>query len=113
MNADDEPVRFSDATRWLTRVSSYPAALAEAPSSVAVVVDDFAYDLHLGDVAHTIDVHEGVPYRSAAVEQGVDVYVVDGVDPRRSPADALDEAARNGRLLGARVAAYGVDRISD
>ena len=75
-------------------------------------MDRFAYDLHLSDIGHTTDVHDGADYVDAA-RSGVGLYVVDGLDPRRSKPAEVDAAARDGRLLGARVDAFEVDHLSE
>lgn len=111
--AGGEQMHFGGAKDWLAKVSSYPGVLGEGRPTVALVVDGFAYDLHLGDLAFTTDTHEGTPYRDAAVTSGVDVYITDDLDPRRSKPEDFNEAAKRGKLLGAHVLAYAVDKLSD
>lgn len=111
--AGGDPMNFGGTKDWFTKVSAYPADLGPGRPAVALVVDGFAYDLHLGDLAFTTDTHEGDAYRDAAVASGVDVYVTDEVDPRRSKPEDFDAAARNGKLLGAHIAAYAVDRLAE
>ncbi|BAN02752.1 hypothetical protein [Ilumatobacter coccineus] len=112
--ADDEALSFGAAKNWFASSPSFPHELSEARPAVALVVDAFAYDLHLGDVAFATDVHDGEAFRDAATAHGVDVYVAGGdIDPRRSADDDLSDAASSKLLLGARVTAYAVDRLSD
>lgn len=112
--ADDEPLSIGAAKNWFGRAASFPADLSDARPAVALVVDAFAYDLHLGDLAYATDTHDGESFRDAATAHDVDVYVVGGdVDPRRTSDDELNDAAASQPVLGARVAAYAVDRLSD
>jgi len=77
-----------------------------------VVLDDFMFVLYVGGLgAEFAGIHDGAEFTAAATDGPVAVYVTDGVDVRRSrPAD-LDEAAANGRLLGASVAAFVVQSL--
>ena len=109
--ADGDAMALRELANWLPVVDDFPASLRPASSSVSVVLDRFAYDLHLSDVGHATDVHTGDVFADAA-RSGVDVYVVDGVDPRRCPADDLREAAGHERMVGAGVAAFEVDVLS-
>lgn len=106
-------MNFGGVKDWFAKASTYPADLAEGRPAVALVVDGFAYDLHLGDLGFATDTHEGDKYRDAAVAFGVDVYITDDVDPRRSKPEDFAAAAKSGKLLGAHVAAYAVDRLSE
>lgn len=80
---------------------------------MSIVLDEFGYELHLGDTgaSHRGD-HHGRDFVAAAVAHGVDVRIVDTVrtevDLRRTSADDLVDAAEAGALFGARVRAYGV-----
>ncbi|MFT4655846.1 MAG: hypothetical protein ACJAXA_002777 [Candidatus Aldehydirespiratoraceae bacterium] len=111
--ADGGQPTWGDMKRWMSLVGDYPAPLRDSSSAVALVVDGFAYDLHLGDVAHTTDTHDGVAFRSAAVTDGVAVYVAKELDPRRSKPVDFIAAAKAGQLIGARVAAFKVDALPD
>jgi hypothetical protein len=111
--ADGGPPAWGDLKRWMSPVDGYPAQLRDSSSAVALVVDGFAYDLHLGDVAHTTDTHDGEAFRSAAVADGVAVYVAKELDPRRSKPEDFVAAAEAGHLIGARVAAFSVDALQD
>lgn len=109
-DADGAELQIGTVGKWLRRVTSYPARLVDADASAALVLDGFAWDLHLGDVAHATDTHDGHDFLAAATTEGkVSVYVVAGADPRRGGPDALDEAAGSGDLFGADVGAYAVD----
>jgi hypothetical protein len=108
-SADDaEPARVADVVRVLGALTTYPAEFVAAPSSVALVLDDFAFDLHLGDRWTATGTHDGAEFKALAVEFGVEVVIAAGVDVRRSGPNELAEAAADGRLAGARVAAFGV-----
>jgi hypothetical protein len=111
--ADGDQPTWGDVKRWMSPVGEYPARLRDSSSAVALVVDGFAYDLHLGDVSHTTDTHDGDAFRSAAVTDGVAVYVAKQLDPRRSKPDDFVAAAKAGQLIGARVAAFRVDALPD
>ncbi|MFK8024683.1 MAG: hypothetical protein AB8G26_12050 [Ilumatobacter sp.] len=111
-NADGEPLPLRELMRWLPAIRSYPAQPEAASPSVSLVVDRFAYDFHVSDIGHATDVHDGDDFVASA-RDGVEVYVVDGVDPRRSKLDALREAAQVGNLLGAVVASFEVDHLSE
>ncbi len=81
-----------------------------ADGAIALVLDRFAWDLHLCDLGHATDTHDGDTFFEAAASTGdVTVYVVDGLDPRRSKPDDVGAAARSGGLAGALVSAFAVD----
>lgn len=110
VDPDGAPLSFRSVSRWLHRVDSYPAAATPADAAVAIVLDRFAWDLHLGDVGHSSDTHDGDPFLEAARDSGtVTVYVIRGLDPRRSKPDEIAAAARSGDLVGALVSAFPVD----
>ena len=100
---------------WLRAVTDLDlASLADAPTTAAIVIDRFALRLHLdadaaaGEVTVT---HDGDAFHDAAVERGVAVQVLAGVDPRRSSSGDRLAAARRGHAVGARIAAYAVQSI--
>lgn len=110
VDADGAVMGFGAVKRWLRPIETLPSDLADADRSASVVLDRFAYDLYLSDVGHTTDVHDGDAFHAAArTHGGVDVYVVDGVDPRRSNAEDLTVAAADGRMVAGVVAAFTVD----
>jgi len=101
---------FGAVKRFLRPIETLPSDLVAAARGASVVLDRFAYDLYLSDVGHTTDVHDGDEFQTAArTHGGVDVYVVDGVDPRRSSAEQLAFAATDGRMIAGVVAAFTVD----
>lgn len=109
-DADAEPMRFDSVAKWWRRVGRYPDELDVGDPGLSLVLDGFAWDLHLGDVGHATDTHDGPTFLNAATADGtVAIYVVDGTDPRRCSVEDLDAAARNGHVIGARVAAFPVD----
>ena len=96
--------------RWLTRTDAYPAAPAWADSAVAIVLDRFAWDLHLADIGHATDTHDGDAFFDAARSTGsVVIFVVDGIDPRRSKPEDINAAARSGDIVAGLVTAFPVD----
>ncbi len=105
------PPRWDDVPGVLGSLTAYPVELVDAPSSVALVLDDFAFDLHLGDRLMATGTHDGPEFKALAVEHGVDVVIAADVDVRRSGPDELAAAATDGRLAGARVAAFGVQLL--
>ena len=110
IDADGNGLPIRAVSKWLRRVDSYPAAPTTAGDAVAVVLDRFAWDLHLADVGHATDTHDGDTFFEAAVSTGhITVYVVSGVDPRRSKPEEIDAAVRNGEVVGAVVTAFPVD----
>ncbi len=110
VDADGDALAVARISTWLPRAAAYPTDLRAASSGVALVLDRFAWDLHLGDLGHATDTHDGDVFFDAAVSSGtVDIYVVAGLDPRRSSADDLAAAAGAGDLVGARVPAFPVD----
>ena len=110
VDAAGDASSIAEVGRWLRRVDTFPAPLDDADASCALVFDRFAWDLHLGDVAHATDTHDGDDFFDAAIAVGtVAVYVVDGADPRRAGADALVTAAQHGDVVGATVRAFAVD----
>jgi len=102
---------WAEVTRRFGSVTSYPASLGAGPSSIALVLDDFAFDLHVDDRFVATGTHDGVTFRNLAVEHGVSVYLARNVDVRRSTPSDLDAAAAKGHLVGSRVAAFGVDTL--
>lgn len=111
-DADGEQMRFRGMKQWFRPVGAFPVPAPDVGSGVSIVLDRFAWDLHLSDIGHSTDVHDGGPFLDAARSHGgVDVYVVDGVDPRRSKPDELEAAASTGRMLAGTVATYEVDAL--
>ncbi len=111
-SADEaRPARWADVVGVLGSLTTYPAALVAAPSSVALVLDDFAFDLHLGDRWTATGTHDGPEFKALAVEHGVEVLVAADVDVRRSGPSDLAAAAADGRLAGGHVAAFGVQML--
>ncbi len=111
-DVDGAPMTYDAVAKRLGRVVAYPGSPAPADPSVAVALDRFAFDLHLADVGLATDTHDGPEFFEAADTSGViTVYIVDGVDPRRSKPEDIDAAARAGRVLGGLVAAYPVDAL--
>jgi hypothetical protein len=102
---------WADVARRFGSVRCYPAALDAAPSSIALVLDDFAFDLHVDDRFVATGTHDGVTFREIAVEHGASVYLARNVDVRRSTPADLDAASAKGHLVGSRVAAFGVDTL--
>ncbi len=112
VDADEKTLSFKAVTKWFRRVDTYPASVGVADPSVALVLDRFAWDLHLGDVGHATDTHDGDTFFEAAVATGaVAIYVTSELDPRRSKPDEVADAARAGNLGGALVAAFTVDAL--
>ncbi len=107
----DRRVLWTDIASRFGSLSTYPATLGAAPSQIALVLDDFAFDLHIGDRFVATGTHDGVTFRRLAVDHGVDVYLANGVDVRRSAPRDLAAAATDGRLVGSRVTAFGVDTL--
>ncbi|MEP1125187.1 MAG: hypothetical protein ABJH68_14980 [Ilumatobacter sp.] len=111
-DVDGNPMSFGAVRSRLGRVTAYPCSPVPADPSVAVVLDRFAFDLHLADVALASDTHDGPDFFAAACTMGtIAVFVVDGVDPRRSKPDDIDAAARTDQLAGGLVVAYPVDAL--
>lgn len=104
-------VRWADVARRFGSVTGYPAVLDAAPASIALVVDDFAFDLHVDDQFVATGTHDGATFREIAIDQGVAVYLARDVDVRRSTPAVLAAAAADGRLVASRVAAFGVDAL--
>lgn len=112
VDPDGEPLSFGTVSKWLHRVDSYPAAVAAADAAVAIVLDRFVWDLHVADLGHSTDTHDGDPFLDAARASGtVTIHVVCGVDPRRSKPDEIAAAARSGDVVGAVVSAFPVDVV--
>lgn len=110
VDAEGTPMHFGGLKQWFGVVDTQGADVADAHPGASVVLDRFAYDLHLSDIGHTTDVHEGEAFHTAARTNGaVRVFVVDGVDPRRSTSADLEAAATAGRMIGGAVAAFTVD----
>ena len=110
IDPDGQGLTFRAVAKWLRRAGSYPSMASSVDEAVAVVLDRFAWDLHLADIGHATDTHDGDEFFDAAVSTGhITVYVVDGVDPRRSKPEDLDAAARGGDVVVAVVAAFPVD----
>ena len=100
-----------DAGAWARRVDAYPpSALTSANSSVSLVIDGFGFVLYAGDDELTGD-HAGDEFVDLAVDHGVEVFAVSGLDLRRARADALADAAAAGSVRGALVTAYRVDTL--
>jgi hypothetical protein len=111
-DADGNALTFRAVTRWLRRVDAYPSSVGSADAAVALVIDRFAWDLHLADVGHATDTHDGDTFFDAAVSTGsVAIYVVSGLDPRRSKEDEVNSAAAAGHVAGSLVAAFAVDAL--
>ena len=104
-------VPWADVARRFRVVTSYPDVLTTGPSSIALVLDDFAFDLHVDDRFVATGTHDGIAFRDLAVEQGVSVYLARNLDVRRSTPADLDAAAVRGHLVGSLVAAFGVDTL--
>lgn len=102
---------WAEVTRRFGSVTSYPASPGAGPSSIALVLDDFAFDLHVDDRFVATGTHDGITFRKIAVEHGVSVYLARSLDVRRSMPSDLDAAAAKGHLVGSRVAAFGVDTL--
>lgn len=112
VDADGEPMRFGGLKQWFRPVAGFPAAAPPSRPGASIVLDRFAYDLHLSDIGHSTDVHDGDPFVDAARSHGsVDVFVVEGVDPRRSKAEEIAAAAASGKMLGGTVASFEVDAL--
>lgn len=112
VDPDGETLSFRTVSRWLHRVDSYPAAVDSADPAVAIVLDRFVWDLHIADLGHSTDTHDGDPFLDAARESGtVTIHVVRGLDPRRSKPDEIAAAARSGDVVGATVSAFPVDVV--
>lgn len=112
VDADDEPMRFGGLKQWLRPVTTFPVVAPDGRPGVSIVLDRFAYDLHLSDIGHSTDVHDGGPFFDAARSHGsVDVFVVDGADPRRSKAEEISAAAGSGKMVGGTVVSFEVDAL--
>ena len=110
IDPDERPLAFRAVSQRLQRVEAYPSVVSDADASVALVLDRFAWDLHLADVGHATDTHDGDTFFEAAASRGhVTVYVVSGLDPRRSKPEQIDAAARAGDVVGALVTTFPVD----
>lgn len=110
VDPDQEQLTFRALSKWLHRVDSYPTAVAVADAAVAIVFDRFAWDLHLGDVGHASDTHDGDAFFEAVRDSGtVTIHVVRGLDPRRAKPEEIVAAARSGDVVGAVVSAFPVD----
>lgn len=111
-DVDGAPMSFGAVSKRLGRVTAYPCSPTPSDPSVAVALDRFAFDLHLADVGLATDTHDGNDFFEAARAAGViAVFVVDGVDPRRSKPEDMDAAACVGKVAGGLVAAYPVDAL--
>jgi len=109
--ADDGELSFSAARQWFDPVAVYPSDASPAPRA-SLTLDRFVYDLHLGDVAHQTDTHDGDVFLDAALTHGhVTVLIVDEIDPRRSKPDEIDAAAKARQVIGGSVAVYVVDSV--
>lgn len=98
--------------RWFRRVDGHRTGpLGPADDSASLVVDDFAFVLYVGP-AELSGVHDGDEFRAVAAAGRVDVYVVDGIDPRRARPDDFSEAASAGRLVAGAVRAYPVTTVN-
>jgi hypothetical protein len=112
LDADGEPMRFGDLKRWFRPVATFSDAVAPALEGVSMLLDRFAYDLHLSDIGHSTDVHDGDVFVDAArSHDGIDVFLVEAVDPRRSKPEELSAAAVQKRLLGGTVPFFEVDML--
>ena len=83
-----------------------------AAATVVVDVRDLA--LYVDDPSHGIEVttdHDGERFVEVALDDGVVVELVTGVDVRRLREPALTEAAATGRMASATVTAYRVDSV--
>lgn len=115
--ADESEPTFAAVRKWFTSLTAYPAEAAEAAEAArapraSLTLDRFVYDLHLGDVAHQSDTHDGDSFLEAARDHGeVTVLVVDDIDPRRSKPDEIDAAAKAGTVVGGLVDAFVVDSV--
>lgn len=109
--ADESEPTFAAVRKWFTSLTAYPAEAAPAPRA-SLTLDRFVYDLHLGDVAHQSDTHDGDSFLDAARDHGqVTVLIVDDIDPRRSKPDEIDAAAKAGAVVGGLVDAFVVDSV--
>ncbi|MEM9745986.1 MAG: hypothetical protein AAF945_04770 [Actinomycetota bacterium] len=100
------------AGRWARRVDAYPpSALPAANSTVSLVVDGFGFVLYAGDHDELTGDHDGDEFVDLAVDHGVEVFAVSGLDLRRARLDVLADAAAAGALRGAVVRAYRVDTL--
>ena len=110
--ADGDPLSFAAAQRFFSKVDAYPAKVEPAPR-VSLTLDRFVYELHLGDVAHQSETHDGDAFVEAAVADGhVTVLVADQVDPRRSKLEEIDTAAGEGLVVGGSVTVFVIDVIT-
>ena len=110
VDVDGAPMTLRSIARLLPRADTYPASPVSADSAVAIVLDRFAWDLHLADVGHATDTHDGDAFFDAALSTGsVAIVVVDGIDPRRSQPEDIDAAARSGDVAAGQVTAFPVD----
>lgn len=110
VDPDGKALAFGAVTRWLPQADSFIAPVDDAAPGTALVLDRFAWDLHLGDIGHATDVHDGDSFFAAATSgRPARIYVVDGLDPRRCPPAEIEAAARAGSLAGALVTAFAVD----
>ena len=108
-SADGEhEVRWVEVARGFGSLTSYPAALDEAPGSIALVLDGFAFDLHVGDRFVATGTHDGAAFRDIAVDHGVAVYLTRNVDVRRSTPDGARGCGRCRQRR--RVTRHGVRR---
>ena len=103
--------RWAEVTRRFGSVTSYPASLGAGPSSIALVRDNFAFDLYVDDRFVATGTHDGTTFRNLAVEHGVSVYLTQNIDVRRSTPSDFDAAAARGHIVGSRVAAFGVNTL--
>ena len=100
--------------RWFVRGVYRSGTLKRAPSSAAIVLDDFSFVLYLDRDDRQYEIsgtHDGSRFVEAARRGDVDVYLTAGVDVRRAAPEGFAEAARDGRIAGASVAAFVVDTI--
>lgn len=106
---DLEPFR-----QWFVRGGYRSEPLRRARSSASLVLDGFSFVLYLDGADRQFDItgtHDGERFVDAARCGHLDVYLTTGVDVRRATPEVFDEAARNGRLVGASVAAFVVDMV--
>jgi hypothetical protein len=112
IDPDGNALTFRGVSRWMRRVGEYPSPVGTADASVALVLDRFAWDLHLADIGHATDTHDGDTFYDAALSTGtVTIYVVSGLDPRRSKPDEINTAAAAGDVAGALVKTFAVDAL--
>jgi hypothetical protein len=112
---DDLSAEVAVLRPWLRPAADLDLeSLADSPTSAAIVIDRFALRLHLDadtSAGEATVTHDGEAFHDAAVEHGVAVHVLAGVDPRRSSSDERLATARRGGAVGALIPAFAVQSI--